>query len=103
MSLTLIRALRQPVQIRRTYSTRTRAAGRGQNLSDRYIRLEKSLREKQALRAGTERLEFKSQNEASHLPRLTPTKPMNIFRGLVVPDKPRPPESDGLYTSKRSR
>ncbi|KAF9034451.1 hypothetical protein BDZ89DRAFT_1062527 [Hymenopellis radicata] len=71
MSLALARALRQPVPIRRTYSTRIRAVGRGQNLSDRYIRLEKSLREKQALRDGLEQLE-----------------------GLVVPDKPRPPESD---------
>lgn len=68
----------------------------GQNLSDRYKRLEKSLRGKM------DRTEAMAhEHEQAHSDDLTSPTPVqgaalgNTFRGFVIPKEPRPPESDG--------
>lgn len=68
----------------------------GQNLSDRYKRLEKSLRGKM------DRTEAMAHDhEHAQTDDLTSPTPVqgaalgDTFRGLVIPKEPRPPESDG--------
>ncbi|KAF8157100.1 hypothetical protein B0H34DRAFT_638026, partial [Crassisporium funariophilum] len=64
----------------------------GQNLSDRYLRLERSLRGKEAI--------SKELDEYEHIDPSVPAaaqsygKPAQIFRGFEVPQEPRPPAHD---------
>ncbi|EEB94307.1 hypothetical protein MPER_06896 [Moniliophthora perniciosa FA553] len=65
----------------------TRARG-GQNLTDRYVRLEKSIRGKKALESDV--------RELQHVPTTTisPKNTLETFRGVVIPVKPKEPASD---------
>ncbi|KAK0226046.1 hypothetical protein IW262DRAFT_734648 [Armillaria fumosa] len=74
-----------------TATGRQRAIGHGQNLSARYARLEKSLRQKQALQGDLDEL---SGSLPTVLKEAEKNKKQNTFRGLVVPQLPRAPESD---------
>ena len=77
-----------------------RQAGVGQNLSDRYLRLEKSLRGREAL---SKELVGYSHNAPS-IPAVTQSnplsksssKPLQVFRGFEIPEKPKPPADDGV-------
>lgn len=82
---------------------RQQLAGRvvGQNLSDRYLRLEKSLRERESLSKELDRYSSES------IPAVTPpqsnprsksssSKPVQLFRGFEIPDEPKPPADDGV-------
>jgi hypothetical protein len=66
----------------------------GQNLSDRYRRLEKSLRVKEAFSGGiddtTERTTVLVHGAK---PRLSHAK---TFKGFRIPEEPKPPEPDGM-------
>lgn len=90
-----------PLRFARLYTTRSRAIGRGQNLADRYVRLENSLREKQALQTNINSLRDESIHQQESLPTAAPKKG-NIFRGLVVPEKPAEPASDGASSNAAS-
>ncbi|KIY71955.1 hypothetical protein CYLTODRAFT_344983 [Cylindrobasidium torrendii FP15055 ss-10] len=81
-----------PLHFVRLYTTRSRAIGRGQNLADRYVRLENALREKQALRTNIDSL----RDESIHQQETQAAAPKkgNTFRGLIVPEKPAEPASD---------
>ncbi|KAK0195533.1 hypothetical protein F5146DRAFT_1025962 [Armillaria mellea] len=74
-----------------TATGRQRAIGYGQNLSARYARLEKSLRQKQTLQGDLEEL---SSSSTVVTEKSGKKKQQNMFRGLVVPELPRAPESD---------
>ncbi|KAL4250379.1 Oxidoreductase-like domain-containing protein, partial [Pleurotus pulmonarius] len=67
----------------------------GQNLSLRYVRLERSLRGKEGFQKELNELVWAS--EAQSRPPAS-TKPSGdgsfMFRGFFVPEKPRPPEAD---------
>ena len=77
-----------------------RQAGVGQNLSDRYLRLEKSLRGREAL---SKELAGYSQSSSS-IPAVTQSKPLSkssskplqVFRGFEIPEEPKPPADDGV-------
>ncbi|KAI0311640.1 hypothetical protein OF83DRAFT_1166265 [Amylostereum chailletii] len=60
----------------------------GQNLSDRAHRLERSLRGKQSFSGSI------SNNQTAQSVASTKEKPVNTFKGLVIPEEPRPPEAD---------
>ncbi|KAJ8517401.1 hypothetical protein ONZ45_g5408 [Pleurotus djamor] len=66
----------------------------GQNLSLRYARLEKSLREKLGLREQIE--EFALPNVPGSVVTVPQTRkaPGEMFRGFLIPEKPSPPEPD---------
>ncbi|KAK0212719.1 hypothetical protein DFS33DRAFT_1284001 [Desarmillaria ectypa] len=74
-----------------TATGRQRAIGHGQNLSARYVRLEKSLRQKQALQADLNELSGPSHTVPEKAGK---KKQHNTFKGLVIPELPRAPESD---------
>ncbi|KAF7343845.1 hypothetical protein MSAN_01965800 [Mycena sanguinolenta] len=61
----------------------------GQNLSARYRRLEQSLRGKEALQR-----DILSQEPASQSTSTTRTSEANYFRGMKIPQQPKPPQSD---------
>ena len=67
----------------------------GQNLSDRVHRLERALRGKQALSNHISA----SQTTAQNVSNLAQGKPKTVFYGLVIPEEPRSPESDGTCRS----
>ncbi|KAL1695337.1 oxidoreductase-like protein, partial [Schizophyllum commune] len=74
----------------------------GQNLSDRYRRLERSVRSKQALQQDLD--EYQEEEEAVEEPSTQYGEggglatqqgaPTQTFKGYVIPDEPRPPEAD---------
>ncbi|KAA1473115.1 hypothetical protein DENSPDRAFT_754763, partial [Dentipellis sp. KUC8613] len=68
----------------------------GQNLSERYQRLEKSLREKSALAQGLERQRLQPITESEPMTTIVDAvaRPVKTFRGFVIPEEPQPPESD---------
>ncbi|KAJ4478631.1 oxidoreductase-like protein [Lentinula edodes] len=66
----------------------------GQNLSERYIRLEKSLRGKEALEAEYENLHRSTLTGPSAGKNAVADNTDDTFRGLVIPEKPREPQSD---------
>ena len=78
-------------------------AGVGQNLSDRYLRLEKSLRGRVAL---SKELDGYSQN-SSTIPAVTQSNPLSkssskrlqVFHGFEIPEEPKPPADDGVFFS----
>ena len=79
-----------------------RQAGVGQNLSERYLRLEKSLRGREAL---SKELDGYSHNSSS-IPAVTQSnllskssssKPLQVFRGFEIPEEPKPPADDGVF------
>ena len=75
-----------------------RSARRGQNLSNRYRRLERSIKGKETLLKEIEIFHDKPVASSSAIQVTTAvSKTPKVFKGLVVPDPPRPPESDGLY------
>ncbi|KAF8951070.1 oxidoreductase-like protein [Flammula alnicola] len=80
---------------RHTNLSRKRSRG-GQNLSDRYIRLEKSIRGKAALSKELEEFaESDSSAPASTQALLKSTaKPIRLFHGFQVPEEPKPPADD---------
>lgn len=60
----------------------------GEDLTNRDLRLSKALRQRQGVRVETHVLPKSERGLAQ--------KPLaKTFRGLVIPQKPRPPESDG--------
>ena len=63
----------------------------GQNLTDRYIRLEKSLRGKEA------QIKRRDDAEVNVEPVIQPAtnNTSKIFRGFIIPEKPKEPEADG--------
>ena len=77
-------------------------AGLGQNLSDRYLRLEKSLRGREAL---SKKLDGYSHNSSSipavtqsnPLSKSSSSKPLQLFRGFEIPEEPKPPADDGVF------
>ena len=67
----------------------------GQNLSDRYRRLEKSLRGKGTYQKDITHL----AEEGATLSEPRKTGPgQRTFMGFVVPEEPKPPASDGTFT-----
>ncbi|KAK0504644.1 hypothetical protein EDD18DRAFT_307335 [Armillaria luteobubalina] len=80
-----------PLRCISTATGRQRTIGHGQNLSARYARLEKSLRQKQVLQGDLDEL---SGSLPTVLEKAEKNKKQNMFRGLVVPELPRAPESD---------
>jgi hypothetical protein len=78
----------------------------GQNLSERYQRLERSLRGKEVLVKDIGELmphlvtdyEEKSKSNSVKVssPSLSPKKGVEMFHGFEVPQEPREPESDGV-------
>ena len=78
-----------------------RQAGAGQNLSDRYLRLEKSLRGRVVL---SKELDGYSHNSSS-IPAVTQPNPLSkssskssqVFRGFEIPEEPKPPADDGVF------
>lgn len=70
----------------------------GQNLTERYVRLEKSLRGKEALEAKYGDLQRSTLSGPKDAMSLSAGKAVDIFRGIVIPEKPREPQSDGAYT-----
>ncbi|KZT25167.1 hypothetical protein NEOLEDRAFT_1178586 [Neolentinus lepideus HHB14362 ss-1] len=75
-----------------------RPAQAGQNLSDRYRRLERSLREKAALSEFIQDLPgdvaVASPMEREVHPAHRPPGTVKTFRGLVIPEEPTPPAAD---------
>jgi len=63
----------------------------GQNLTDRHLRLEKSLRGKEARSKQTN--DLPNFSTVVHSPSIL-QRPTLTFRGFVVPEEPRPPEPD---------
>jgi hypothetical protein len=72
----------------------------GQNLGERYQRLENSIREKYALSHNIEELSTQQPKLVSQKG-LKYQKNAQIFRGFVVPEKPKPPEPDGAHFPSR--
>ncbi|KAL0564730.1 hypothetical protein V5O48_017308 [Marasmius crinis-equi] len=94
---TLIKNNLLPRNANRWYSAATRQHIRnptrgGQNLSNRYARLELSLRGKTALESQKE--EFERSTLAGPATTASSTTNVQTFRGIVVPMKPREPASD---------
>jgi Oxidoreductase-like protein, N-terminal len=106
----LARCSRQSSSLAVAMQSQRRPSRGGQDLTHRYRRLEKSIREKNAL----------SQNIADlssprPVPNVRPssatanTDQLRLFRGMPVPQEPKPPDSDGKLVplppppSKRSR
>ena len=82
-------------------SYRARPVGRwpGQNLSDRYLRLERSLRSKSQLTSTiptVKTVPFVGQAGGKFA---IPKADQIIFRGLVIPKEPKEPQSDGIFPS----
>jgi hypothetical protein len=80
-------------------NSRKLSRGVGQNLSNRYLRLEKSLRGKAAL---SKELDGYSHSSSS-IPLAVQSKnpPQNriqVFRGFEIPEEPKPPADDGVFT-----
>ena len=61
---------------------------KGQNLTERYKRLEKSLRGN-----GTD--DRSASSSSTTISRSKPKPPQRMFHGLIVPEAPKPPEPDG--------
>jgi hypothetical protein len=80
----------------RTAKRRTRG---GQNLSERYVRLESSLRQKGVLAQAISDTPGPSRPpDAGELPAPAGTKaPVETFHGLVVPEEPEEPGPEGAY------
>ncbi|TFK31747.1 oxidoreductase-like protein [Crucibulum laeve] len=69
----------------------------GRNLTDRYIRLEKSLRGKEALAKEIDELELtnkKATTFTSATAADASTRTRNMFRGFYIPEEPKEPEAD---------
>lgn len=80
-------------------NSRKLSRGVGQNLSNRYLRLEKSFRGKDAL---SKDLDGYSHNSSS-IPVVVqsknpPQQPVQVFRGFEIPEEPKPPADDGVFT-----
>lgn len=91
-----IRYLGHDAGIRGAIERLKRPSRGGQNLSDRYIRLEKSLRGKEALSKDLGDLTRPSVAAGSVKPQGKAAN--NLFRGFEVPEEPRPPQDDGTLT-----
>ena len=77
-----------------------RFSRRGQNLSQRFLRLEKTFWKKPDLGQTIP----DTSRPLTPIPPSTPQRPSNIkqFRGLVIPEVPKVPEPDGgSFTSRR--
>ncbi|KAF8908563.1 hypothetical protein CPB84DRAFT_1744195 [Gymnopilus junonius] len=77
---------------------RRKPARGGQNLSDRYIRLEKSVRQKEVFSNKLEQIQpslaqVVSQSSAGGLK--PHQKPLQFFHGFQIPEEPKPPADDG--------
>lgn len=73
----------------------------GQNLSDRYLRLEKSLRSKEALSKeldGYDSHNSESVTQSNPRRSKSSSKPVQLFRGFEIPEEPKPPADDGLFS-----
>ena len=93
---------------RRTSLSRyPRQQARGQNLSDRYLKLEKSLREREALLLSKELDRYSHTGNSESIPAVntqsiprsikSSSKPVQLFRGLEIPEEPKPPADDGAF------
>jgi hypothetical protein len=70
----------------------------GQNLSNRYRRLERSIRGKGALLKGLETLPRPSAPVSSRGPPTQGQADNKMFRGFRIPEEPKCPEADGAFT-----
>ena len=70
----------------------------GQNLSERYLRLERSLRQKAFQSAQIDDTPGPSRApDVGELPRVRTSKPaVEMFYGFVVPEEPKAPDPDGM-------
>lgn len=76
---------------------RQQAARGGQNLSDRYLRLEKSLRGREALSKELDGyLQSSSSISAVTQSNSRSSKPIQVFHGFEIPEEPNPPGDDGV-------
>ena len=78
-----------------------RQAGAGQSLSDRYLRLEKSLRGREALSKELNGYSLNSSSipavvQSNPLSKLS-SKPLQVFRGFEIPEEPKAPADDGVF------
>lgn len=64
----------------------------GQNLGERYKRLERSLRGKEALREERDNGSERGKLTGTRIPR-----EVVVFRGVEIPKIPHPPQSDGKF------
>lgn len=72
----------------------------GQNLSDRYVRLEKSLRGKEARMKHIDESPVyptATKDKESLVPLVRRGPVLRTFKGLVIPERPKPPEEDGTF------
>ncbi|KAF5393769.1 hypothetical protein D9757_000262 [Collybiopsis confluens] len=67
----------------------------GQNLTERYVRLEKNLRGRETLEAEYDHLKLSSM--AGPVPTSSATPTDSTFRGLIIPRQPKEPQSDGIH------
>lgn len=85
-----------------TNDTSKRPRRGGQNLSERYLRLERSLRQKAVQSAHIAATPGSARPpDAGELPRVKPAMPkVEMFHGFIVPEEPQEPGPDGapLYT-----
>jgi len=73
----------------------------GQNISERFLRLEKTFRKKHDLGQTIP----DALRPLTPIPSSTPQRPsnVNLFRGLVIPEVPKAPEPDGVSSTSSYR
>ena len=74
----------------------TKQSRSGQNLSDRYIRLEKSFRPKEASLTELEATRDSVTSTARDQP--FNKKSVELFHGFELPEAPKPPDDNGEFT-----
>ena len=73
-------------------------AGVGQNLSDRYLRLEESLRGKEALSQELYSYRSSSIPAGQSIPlSKSSSRLVQVFHGFEIPEEPKPPADDGMF------
>lgn len=75
-------------------TNRRKPARGGQNLSERYIRLEKSLRGKDSISQEIDGLIHPDSDSPKSKQN---QKPVQLFHGFVVPEEQKPPADDGMF------
>lgn len=78
---------------------RRKPARGGQNLTDRYKRLENSLRGKEAISAELSDLTHNNLSTSSGANISASRRPGRMFRGFEIPEEPKPPADDGKYAT----
>lgn len=68
----------------------------GQNLSNRYDRLEKTIRSKEALSRDIDTLIAQTRVSEAETSKETVTRRHQTYRGFRIPELPKPPKDDGI-------